>query len=507
MQADPIERINFLGGICRLPLQSEGQALKIQNVRPLVTGGFKTRFGQNLEHSIGADPTVGSITDLFGYHTDVLGTHLYSIRRTTAGDKFFDTTTEVTGPIMSGAKYTSIVEGKGTIFISNGDNADIQYHVPGTTTRAVITNSFSGNELPQCQHLKVYRNRLYAWTNTGLRYTNTGLYAALPDVHFSDANLIQVREENAEARGLAVGENILILFTPNSYSIMIGLPGNNGANTGYTLEEYQGIGCGSPRTITAQGKLVAWKDTERRIKLLEGPILRDLDEPNFIADYLQAADVPEAESAQFLGRELWVLLPKSSAAQERRILIYDLFLDKWIAEFTNIEGYAITYLPEINAVYIGSHTGGYIWRQAKGSYLPLRDSGSLIPIEIIDGQVLFKTLWHQKLFDKVLVATNMNWSENLNFSYAVDDIDDFTSFELNSTLTSAGHNWGEDNWGEHAWGSTGNQSKVLRPFYDRSLQAISMRLKMDGDVIGGTVVYGMKYYGSLLDRDGEAELV
>jgi hypothetical protein len=501
---DPIRKLNYLGGINRQPLQGEGQAYLITNARPLRTGGLQVRYGQTLDKSVGADPTDGSITDLFAYRTAALGTRLYSLRRTSAGDKFYDNTTEITGPTLSGATYTSIVEGKGTIFISNGNSGDIEYHTPGQTTRAVITNSFSGETLPQCQFLQVYRNRLYAWTDTGLRYTNTGIYSTLPAVHFANANKIQVREENVTAAGLGVGKSIIVLFSPDSFSIMFGTPGNNGGRNDFTLKEHHGIGCGAPRSITSKGNQIAWLDTERRMHMLEGPTLSDLDEPDFIAEFLHAADNMQSVSAQFLGRELWVSLPKGGSVVDRHILVYDLFLEKWVARFVGIEGYAISYLPEVNSVFVGSHTGGYIWRQASGNFRPLNDAGTLIPYELIDGQLVFGDLWHQKIYEKILVATKMAFSETINFSYSTDEIDDFTNFELNNSITSATHNWGTDNYGEYAWDSTGLQITTLRPKKPTGLEAASLRLKMSGNLSGGTVIYGSESHARSVDRDGES---
>jgi len=505
-ELNPIKRLNYIGGISRLPLQGEGQVKRLQNARPLRSGGIQVRGGQVLHSSIGADPTVGSITDIFAYRTKALGTRLYSLRRTTDGDKLFDNTTEVTGPALTGADYSSIVEGKGTIFLSNGLSDDIQYHVPDTTVRAAITNSYSGESLPQGNFLKTYRNRLYVWTDTGLRYSNTGIYTTLPAVHFPDANLIQVREENAEARGLAVGDNILVMFTPDSYSIMTGTPGNEGGRGTYSLQEYQGVGCSTPRSITTKGNRIAWIDAEKRIKLLEGPILRDLDSKDFVAEYLQTANYPTATSAKFLGTELWLFLPKANAPNERRVLVYDLYLDSWIAEFTNIEGYAIDYLPEINAVFVGSHTGGYIWQQAHGAFNPRDDSGTLIPFEMVDGQMLFGSLWHKKIYEKILVSYKINWTESLAFSYATNEIDSYTSFELNASKTAATHNWGDDNWGVQPWGTAGLETVTLRAKEDYGILASSLRLKIAGDVSAGTIIYGTETHASSVYRDGESDI-
>ena len=502
---DPITRLSYLGGLNTQPLQGEGQSKLITNARPLRTGGLRVRHGQTLDKSVGVDPSIGSITDLFAYRTTALGTRLYSLRRTPAGDKIFDNTTEITGPALSGSTYTSIVEVKGTIFISNGNNSDIEYHTPGETTRAVITNSFDGESLPQCQFLQVYRNRMYAWTDTGLRYTNAGIYATLPAIHFPTANIVQVREENVAAAGLGVGEGILVMLAPDSYTIMTGTPGNNGARNDYSLDEHHGIGCGAPRTITSKGRRIAWLDTERRMRMLEGPVLSDLDESDFIADFLHASDNMQSASAQFLGRELWVSLPKGGSATDRRILVYDLFLEKWIAEFTGIEGYAIAYLPEVNSVFVGSHTGGYIWRQAAGNFQPANDAGTLIPFALIEGQLIFGDLWHQKMFEKILVSTKMAFSETLNFSYSVDEIDDFISFELNETVTTDSHDYGADNYGDYPWDSTGIQITTLRPKKSYNLKATSLRLKISGDLSGGTIIYGSKSYAESLDRDGESD--
>ncbi len=507
MKLESTKKLNYLGGLNRQVLTGEGQAKVIKNARPLRTGGLQVRYGQSLYASVGVDPTAGSITDLFAYRPSAtLGVRLYNLRRTTE-DKFFDGTTEITGPALSGADYTAIVEGKGTIFLSNGTSDDIQYHIPGQTTRAVITNSAAGSTLPKAKFLQVYKNRLYAFTNTGLRYTNTGIYSTLPAVHFPDANFVQIREENVEARGLGVGENILVLFTPSSYAIMTGTPGNNGARNDYALEEYYGIGCSAPRTIVNQGKRIFWLDTEKRVRMLEGPVLRDLDEEDFIADYLQSSDQSVATSAVFLGRELWLSLPKGGSFTDRRILIYDLFLGKWIAEFTGIEGYAISYLPEMNMVFVGSHTGGYIWRQAYGAYKPLNDNGSLIPFEVLDGQLIFGTLWHQKLFEKILVTSNLSFTESLNFTYATDELDDFVAFELNGTIVEGAHYWGTDNWGQYAWDASGLKTNVLRPKKQYNLQATSLRLKITGNVSGGMVYYGYEAFASSVDRDGESGVI
>jgi hypothetical protein len=496
--------INFNGGINRLPLLGEGQVKLMQNARPLLTGGCKVRGGQTLDYSVGADATIGSITDLYGYHTSALGLRMYSLRRTNAGDKLFDGTTEITGDVdLVGADYTSIVEGKGTIFVSNGDSADIQYHIPGQTVRQVITNSFSGEELPQCKYLAVYKNRLYAFTNLGLRYTNTGIYSTLSGgLHFPDANVVQVREENATARGLVVGENLLLLLTDDSYTIMTGTPGNNGANNTRSLEEFQGVGCRASRTLTSKGKLIFWLDTENRARLLEGPVLTDLDEEDYIAEYLQRANNTRSTSAKILGRELWLSLPTGSSSQSRRILVYDLFLRRWIASFTNIKGYATTYVPELNAVYVGSDKGGYIWRQANGRYQPNDDAGTLIPFEFQDKSMIFGTLWHQKIYEKILVAMKLQYSESLTFTYTVDELENFQNFELNNVISETTGKWDTAKWGAAPWATSGLLQKVLMPFNDRGLRAGSFALKVTGNLNAGSIYYGAEYHADPVLRDG-----
>ena len=506
--AEPAQRLNFLGGMNRQPLQGEGQVKLLTNARPLVSGGLQVRYGQSLYASVGSDPTIGNVRYLFAYRTAALGTRLYSIRHTPTSNKFFDNTTEITGPTLVSSGYIDMVEGRGTIFLTNAETHNIQYHVPGTSVRAEITNSFAGEELPLCKFIQVYRNRLYAWTSKGLRYTNAGIYTTLPALHFADLNLVKVRAETVEPFGIGVGEDLLVMFTLDSYNIMMGVPGNEGARGSYTLKEYSGIGCGAPDTISSKGNMIIWIDTERRVRMLKGPVIHDLDPNDSVAEFLHAADNLETATARILGREIWVSLPKSGSAVDRRILVYDLFFEKWVAEFTGIEGYAIAYLPEINAVYVGAHTGGYIWRQANGNYKPLTDSGALIPFEWIDGQLVFGTLWHKKIFEKILVAYNLGASESLNFSYAINEIDSYTSFELNGTVTQPDSNWGSDNWGAATWGGNpGMESTVLRPKTKEKVHAYSMRLKVSGDLSGGTVIYGAKAYAEELERDGESGII
>jgi hypothetical protein len=48
---------------------------------------------------------------------------------------------------------------------------------------------------------------------------------------------------------------------------------------------------------------------------------------------------------------------------------------------------------------------------------------------------------------------------------------------------------------------------VLRPNLSYGLQAQSLRLKIDGNVSGGFLYYGSKFYGESIDKDGESGII
>lgn len=499
--------LNFTEGLCELPLQGEGQVSLLQNARPRLTGGVEVRGGQTLDYSVGADPTIGSITGLLIHDDEEGKTHIYSIRRTADGDKFFDGETEITGPDLSSSPYTAIIPYKNTIFITNGTTHDIQYHEPGTTVRDVVIEK-NDETLPQGQYGLSYKDRVYIFTNTGeLRYSNAGLFSELPEVEFPDLNVQQIRDPNVEPTGIAFGEDILVLFTAGSYSIMTGTPGDRGNRNTYSLQEYLGEGVVASRTITSRDKRIFFLSAENRVKMLDGTILTDLDEEGFIEKTLQQSNYPEAASAQFLGREIWLSLPVANSPAERSILVYDIYTNKWLAKFTNIEGYAMAYSPSNRMVYVASHTGGYIWRQAHGAHQPALDPGdALIPFDLILGQFLFGTIWQTKLFKQLSVTSRVGYSEELTYTYEKDEegLGSFTNFELNNVITEADHNYEDDYYGEENYGLSGLRTTVLRPFKNRELRASSLRLRIEGNLTGGSVIYGAQAEAEEQNRSGES---
>lgn len=516
MAIETISRYDLRGGVNRLRRQNQNEVYYCQNGRFESDGSITVRDGQIRHVNIGA---TGNIEALFVQKTNALGLRFYSIRRTTgSNDICYVGATAISGPAFGARDYSSIVEYKGVIFFSNGAGA-INYHEPqlsssktwgtelwgastwGTgTTRAAV----SGTPTPPTgPFLVMYKDRMYvAGNDENVYWSNAGLYTTLPTVDFPALNFQVVGSTNDPVTGLAVGENFLVAFTSGTYQIMTGVPGDDGGLGDMNWEVFSNIGCIASRSISSLGRKVAFLGSNRRIYILEGSVLTDIDPYDKIRQYLEAPSlgVLRAVASVFYGNELWIYLPLSISENVGRTLVYNTVSQNWTV-FTGIDSFAMNFCPQIGALYAGKATESTIYEQNNG---PLDPSGSLIPVQFVSRQEVFGTYRKLKSLKKANVQMDVRHGESVAVSYSLENSDSFTAFGAGTPISPSGNLWGAELWGASSWGGFSRQNQFLQPVAGgQGVRATEFRLKLTGNLSPGTKILGYDLDAEIIPRDEE----
>ena len=508
--------IDFSGGMTRLRRQVKNQAYLIQNMRPQADGTLVTRKGQQVVASPGSGS--GDVRALYGRYTDQFSLRIYSVvREDGINDKIYDGDVELTGDTGFGVgDFTSITEYKSVIFFSNG-SGPVQYHDMGSGSRpwgyqkwgeyewgsagrAIITGDPTP---PEGAHTCVYKDRFYIGTSDGyVFWSNAGMFTTLPTCDFPALNSQIVGDSANPVTGLIAGQNFVCAFTALSFHVMTGSPDDDGESGDMMWDSYYGVGCVSPYSIIVNGRILIFFGSDKRLYMLLAGVLKDLDELDQVREYFQA--IPQSMmkyvACGFLSpSELWIYIPSTSSHKTGVTLVRNLTdrLSNWCV-FTNVDGYAMSFVPSIGKLLIGSPSTGKILQQDSGS----DDDGSSIPIDFISRQEPLGSYRKKKKYNKVSIQLDVNRGETLSFQYAPDQ-GSFTSFGSGGGASSfiASVVWGDEVWGASTWGGAGRITVTLVPATPRSLRAYETRLRVYGNVSHGTNIVGYSIDGEVEDRD------
>jgi len=516
MPAITEQRYDFRGGMSRLRRQNQTEVYLSQNARPRADGTLEVRNGQTLYTNIGS---TGSIERLYARYTVDLGLRFYSIRRTDgSNDLIYSNETQISGPDFGANDYCSVVEYKGVLFFSNGVTP-INYHDPSANpakawgaevwgasawgapqTRAEVTGTPTP---PKGQHMVIYKDRLYVGTSDGLvYYSNAGLFTTLPTVDMPALNFQTIGGPGNPVTGLAAGEDFLLAFTRGSYHVMTGVPDDDGGLGDMAWQVFQNIGCTASRSISTQGRRVAFLGTDRRMYILDGSVLTDIDEDNKMQEYFLAVDssVLRTVASTFFRDELWIRLPSGNSETVGNTLVYNLSSKKWTV-FSGMDSYSFFFCPDVGKLFLGKATSSKIYDPTEGATEP---DGSLIPLSFISRQEVFGTLRKRKLFSLLYLQTDQNQGETLNLSYAIDNTTEFTAFGVGSTSTATGKAWGAEAWGVSAWGGVQMRRAFARLSSGGSgIRGTEFRFKASGNVSPGTRILSYEIEATVEERDGE----
>ncbi len=508
-------RFDYRGGVSRLRRQNQNEVFYCQNARPAADGTLTVRNGQELKVNIGA---TGSIEAVYARSTGTFGLRIYSIRRSDgSSDGCYVDGTQIDGPTFGARDYSSIAEYKGIIFFSNGAT-DINYHTPaenssktwgseiwgaspwGTpNTRAVVTGSPSP---PRGSHIKIYKDRMYVGQDDGnLAWSNAGLFETLPTVDFPALNFQVIGGDGDPVTGLAIGEDFLVAFTSGTYQIMTGAPGDDGGIGDMSWQVFNNIGCSASRSVASQGRKVAFLGTNRRMYILEGAILTDIDPMDKMREYFTSFSngVLRAVGATFYGNELWIRLPKSISESVGRTLVYNTILQNWTV-FVGIDSFSFHTSPSTGKLYTGRAVDSKIYVQDSG----LTDPNGLIDFEVIGRQEVFGTFRKIKSYKKLGLQLDANQGESIAVKYSLENSEEFTAFGAGSPIEPSGNAWGAEIWGASPWGGISLQNKLLYPASGKQgVRATELRVKISGSVSPGTRLLGYELDAEIIPRDEE----
>lgn len=458
-------RYNFSAGVGhrRRPMQT--QLYYVKNARPMIDGTLEVRGGQALKHTIGTG-SEGKILALFGYELpgakrwgdEVWGASpwtgnsntstVYSVKQPVSGsNKIYMGETEVTGGNFSvGAQFVSVAAYRGYIFFAT-DGADINYTVPGSTVRAKIGGHtyYPGGgaapiilSVPRGKFVTFFKDRCYVSNGDDtLYYSDAGMFINSPaGCLFQSLNYIELGRPGVErVVGITSNYDYLVVFTRDGYHVMSGSPGDNGAAGTMSWREFHGLGCVSPRSIDPWPRGVLYLATDRRLYSLEGLTPKQLDLRGDITEYLEAVDytVLEYVSVKYFKGEIWMYLPKSNDATVGHIMVYNILTQSWTV-FEDIDGYTFGSFQSYGELFVGAHSGGYIWEQDSGD----DDLGDAIAFEVITRPEPLGSYARRKVISGVIVEADLNKDDSISFEYAKDGSSTFTPFAHGSPLTGIG---------------------------------------------------------------------
>jgi hypothetical protein len=459
------------------------QLYYVKNARPGVDGTLEVRGGQTLKHTIGTGGE-GKILALFGYELpgekrwgdEVWGASpwtgdpnestIYSVKQPAAGgNKIYMGETEVTGDDFSlGAQFVSVAAYRGYIFFAT-DGANINYTAVGSTTRLAIggwdgiiqygggappwpglpepryrppTPTQEQTVVPRGKFMTFYKDRCYVSSGDDvLVYSDAGMFTHTPSsCLFRALNYVTLGRPGVERiMGIASNFDYLITFTRDGYHAMSGAPGDNGAAGDMSWREFHGLGCISSRSIGLWPRGILYLAADRRLYSLEGLTPKPLDLREDITEYLEAVDytVLEYVSVKYFNGEIWMYMPKGSNATVGHIVVYNIRAQSWTV-FEDIDGYTFGKLGSYGQLFVGAHSGGYIWEQDSGD----DDLGSKIAFEVITRPEPLGSYARRKIISGVIVQADLNKDDSMSFEYSLDNSDTFTPFAAGSPLTGIG---------------------------------------------------------------------
>lgn len=452
-----IVRYDFSAGLGRHRRPAPAQLYYIKNARPMIDGTVEVRGGQTLKHTVGTAGE-GGVLAIFGYelagavrwgdekwgaspwNSSYIST-VYSVKRPALGsNKIYKGEIEVTGnDFGSGIQFISYGAYKGVIFFST-EGAPINYTIPGSTIRAKITHpidEYHEPDPPTGKFMTFFKDRCYVSNGDDtLYYSNTGMYETLPECDFPSLNFVLLGNPGTtRIIGIKSNFDYLIAFTREGYHAMSGVPGDDGALGDMSWREFRGLGCISPRSIDNWPRGILYLAADRQLYSLEGLTSKPLDLRGDVVAYLEAVTFAALEyiSVRYFMGEIWMFVPKGGDATVGHVVIYNIRTQSWTV-FENINGYTFGKLESTGQLFVGAHSGGYIWEQDSGD----DDLGSKIAFEVITRPEPLGSYARRKVISGVIVQADLNKDDSISFEYSLDNSDTFTPFAAGSPLTGIG---------------------------------------------------------------------
>lgn len=475
-------RYNFSGGMSRQHRPMLNEVRLIKNARPMPDGTIAVRKGYSLHASVGASGSTYYILSVFGYYSVETGQLIYSVKGGGSSDLIYKNGTEVTGDDFGAdTNFTTIAAYKDYVFFSNG-NSPIKYHSPTSSTQANISGSPTP---PRGKFIYFHKDRCYVTNGDNVLYwSNVGMFSTLPTCDFPEYNFINLGRDETQTMGIISSQDYLVVFTTDSFHVMAGTPGDDGATGDMSWREFKGLGCLSSRSIALWPEGVVFVGNDKQIYSLKGLVAYNLDPKQKVAAYFNAVETAVARyiSCKYYNGELWIYLPKSNNPQDGRILIYNPFTKAW-AVFENINSYAFGQSEKTGSqLFAGSASGNSVWQLENGD----DDVGSPIEFEVISRPEPLGSFRKMKSVTLISVQMNLSPEDSIAFTYDVDNAEAYTAFSSGTPLTSAGHNWGDENWGVSNWGGSPLKTTILRFASGVVIRAREFVLRLLGTASTGT---------------------
>lgn len=434
------------------------EALDLQNINLLPSGGFEKRRGNTAFNSSAMD-SAAAVHGAGYYRQADADEWLMAV----AGTKIFKSEFDGTMDDITGA--VTITTGQNNIWTHSVMN-DLSIWVGGAPD-APIKWSGSGNVAalggspPSGSFGLTANNRFFignttanpsriAWGILGSPEDWSGTGSGTQDVSKNDGDTL--------VGAAQLGMDHLICFKQNSlHDLVI----RNAPFPLFPLRRGPNIGAISKRGIVSAGDMIYYVTPEPRMKAFDGT--RIIDFPDSIDDVWDSLSKTRLKYIEGLYyprlHQIWWFCSSTSSSTHDTLLIWDIARQAWLRHPT---GYKmnVAVLAQDRIAYGGSYAGVLYKQDVANTYT---DASETSPGAI---NAYWKTGWYDleaMIQDKSIPYVDVNFatqsSGNFDFGYGYDFV---TSPKITSIrMPGPGNVWGGFQWGIGSWGGNSDRSKMV----------------------------------------------
>lgn len=433
------------------------QALYVDNIRPLSSGGFEARLG-NAAFNASAMASGAAIHGLGYFKTSGGSDFLVAIADTALfkSDSLDGTMDTITGSltITTGQNniWTAASMNDLIIFVGGAPDAPIKWS--GSGNGAVL-----GGSPPSGRFGIAANNRFFignttsnpsriAWSVLGDPEDWSGTGSGTQDVQKNDGDTL--------VGGSLLGVDHLILFKQHSIHDLIV------TSSPFPLFPlFDNVGAISKNGIVQVDGLIYFITPEPRMKATDGTKIYDFSDA--IDDVWDGLDKTRLQYIQgmYFPREhvIWWVCSSNGSSTHDICIEYNITHKSWWIHRSGFNMNVLT-LAQDRTIYGGAYDGVIYKQEASGTYTDASEASAAVASSWQSGWIDFEDM----LESKTIPYTDLSFltSETGTFKYAYGY--DFSSRRRTEgvSLMAPGSYWGQFQWGGGTWGGQANKTQFLQ---------------------------------------------
>lgn len=433
------------------------QALDLQNINLIPSGGFQKRNGNTAFNSSAMVSSSTAISGIGYYRQSNGSAFLMSI----AGTKIFKsdnldgTMDDITGSvtITTGQDnlWTHSTLNNLSIFVGGAPDVPIQFN--GTGNAAVLTGSppsgnfgISANNRMFIGNTSSNPSRIY-WSILGNPNDWTGTGSGSQDVAGNDGDVL--------IGAAIINTNHMLLFKQNSIHDLII---TNAPFPVFSL--FKGVGAISKRAIVNVDDMIYFITPQARMKATDGTKIYSFpDTIDNLWDSLNPSRLQYIHGQYYPKlRQIWWFCSTTSSTTHNYCIIWDLDRKAWLRNPTGFKMNSSVIAVDTTA-YAGAYDGKIYKLDVTNTYSDASESGGIIDSYWRSGWIDYGSTIGVKQYPYMELCFQIQTSGNFNFGYGFNFAGDRKIETI--PMSGTGILWDNFNWDESSWGGFTDTTKII----------------------------------------------